>query len=90
MGQISITFTIPDANIQTIKDDFAAWQGWTAVIRNPDGPGTIQNPESQNAFIKRNIGEYIKDAVRKRRTQMVTNAAVAAELADENSSLILT
>lgn len=87
MATINLVFTVSDGTVAAIKNDFAAQQGWTATIPDPQNPGqTIANPESQNAFIKRNIGEYIKNTVRTKRMRDVE----MAELANVEANVVLT
>lgn len=83
MAQINLSFTIPDAKAQLVRDAFAAYHGWTATIDDPANPGTqIPNPEAQGQFIKRRIGEYIKDCVRAHRANQDADAARVASIAD--------
>lgn len=85
MAILTISWTVPDSQVNAIKDDFAAQRGWKSTL--PDGS---PNPESQNAFIKRDIGEYIKDNVKSRRVIIVSNAAIEAELANQAITVVLT
>lgn len=91
MATLSISWTVPDNQVASIKDDFAQAQGWTANIQNPANPTeTIPNPESQNAFLKRNLGEYIKSVIRNKRVIEAREAAIVAENASVDSSVVLT
>lgn len=90
MATINLVFNIADNQVASIKNDFASELGWTSTITNPNTLEITPNPESQNAFIKRNIGEYIKRVVK---TKRMRDAAVVAEDAAEtliDSEVVLT
>lgn len=78
MATLSISWTVPDASIAAIKDDFAAYNGWVSG-----------GPETQNAFIKRTVGEFIKDSVKAQRMKVSLDSARLAVIADINSSVVL-
>jgi hypothetical protein len=64
MAILSISLTVPDNKAVQINEDFCAYHGWKSTIPDPQNPqATIPNPETKNAFIKRKVGEFIKESV---------------------------
>lgn len=91
MATLSISWTVPDTQAARIKDDFAAFFGWTATIPDPNNPQqTIPNPESQNAFIKRVLGNYIKTSIQTRREQVGRLASDTSVKTDVDTNVLLT
>lgn len=91
MATLSISFTIADGAAAGIKDDFAASLGWKSTIPDPNNPGqTISNPETQNAFIKRKIGEYIKENVKSYRVSQDVETARTTAITTAESEVVLT
>lgn len=83
MATLSISWTIDDDKVAGIKNDFAAYHKYQATI---DGQ---PNPESQNAFIKRKIGEFIKESVTAYRVTSQTEAARQTAISDADSNVVL-
>lgn len=71
MAQISITWTVADDKVDGIKDDFATHHGFVA------GQG-----ETQNAFIKRIVGDFIKNSVKNFRVQEASSTAMVSAETD--------
>jgi len=87
MATINLVFTIPDNRIINVRNDFCSYHGWTATIPDPDNEGqTINNPESQGAFIKRKIGEYVKDSVRAKRAKDSSETARLSSITDTDAN----
>lgn len=66
MAQLQITFTVPDARAAQIRDSFVYYHGYTDTIPDPqdlEGP-EIPNPVSKVAYLKKKVGEFIKESVK--------------------------
>lgn len=89
MATLNLSFQIDDAKVAGIKDDFSSYLGWKATLPAPteeDPNATIPNPETQNAFIKRKLGEYVKTIVKDKRLQ----DAMKQSNVDAESDILLT
>ena len=91
MATLNISFTVPDAEAVRIRQDFAEYHGWRSTIPDPDDPEkTIANPENQVAFVKRKIGDFIKESVKAQRANAASEAARAAAVTAVNTGVVLT
>jgi hypothetical protein len=73
----TISLSIPDNITQRVLDGYCKTLGYQDVL----GDGT-PNPETKSKFVKRTLGEYIKQAVRlaeiKTASQVATDSAAAS------------
>jgi hypothetical protein len=81
----TVSITVPDAVLPRVVAAFAATFGYAATM--PDGTA---NPETQNAFVKRKVAEYIKAIVVAHEANRDADAARAATLANSTSQLTIT
>jgi len=67
----SITLTVPDAIAQRVLDGFASQKGYTGTA--PDGTA-----ETKAQFLKRKLGEHVREIVLRAEMQAAAAAAGAA------------
>jgi len=83
MATLTITWTVATAQIATdIINDFAASQGYTGLV------GAV--PETKQEFIKRRVGEYVKNTVRDYRIKQAADSASTTAGTTADSNLVLT
>lgn len=63
MATLSVSYDTGPVPLSRITDAFADAYGWTATITNGGGV-TVPNPETKAQFMRRKVGEYIRDVVR--------------------------
>lgn len=79
MATVTVTWTVPDAQVQPMKDDFCA-----ALSYNSETDGT------QNAFLKKKLGEYVLESVKNYRSKVQAETARSASLASTEANLTFT
>lgn len=61
----TMTITIPDAQLNRVRDAFAAAYGYSATVPDPANPGqTIPNPENKTQFTQRMVRKYMHEVVK--------------------------
>ena len=83
MATLQVSFTTADDKVDGIKDDFCAQYGYKATI---DGQ---PNPETKNQFIKRKIGEFIKESVKAYRTYAAAESARTTAISNAETGVVL-
>lgn len=81
----SITFTIPNAVSQRVLDGFCKNQGYSATLENGS-----PNPETQQAFLKRKVVEYVKQAVKASELETARNAAATSAADSVDKDIVIT
>lgn len=79
MATLSVSWTIADDKAAGVRDDFAAYHGYQALIEGK------ANPESQGAFIKRKLGEFIKESVKAYRATQAAQTARITSVSDTDA-----
>lgn len=81
----TITVTIPDAQINRVRNAFATAYGWSGIL--PDG---TPNPENKTQFTQRKVREYVKEVVKGVEATAAAETARAAAVAQAESDIVLT
>lgn len=77
----TISFNIPDAAMPRVIDAFATAYQYQATVPNPNGEGTVPNPQTKAQFARQRILSYIQEVVRAAEASAAVEAARASAAA---------
>lgn len=74
MSILNLGVTVPDAQATAILDDFVAYHGYQATIKDAEG-NDIPNPQTKAQFAKAKVVSFVRESIKSFRANASANSA---------------